>query len=268
MPNLRLKKNHHIETEWDEWDKLAEKGYRFFGENKETEGLKCFREAWTVFEKIMEQYPEKVSVDELMEEQDYVYAVDGWLQDFEMELANGRCYEERIKFCQDILEMFDWEYDENESCFRCGIGDSYFYLGQTERAMEYYESWLKENPQNVNGINSYALILSEVGQTDKAYEILRRATWGVSCNMYNSILFIQAEQLAKETGKEAEEKWYSEQLEKCHKMLKEQESEDDIFDEFTAPAQVPVVKPAKIYPNDPCPCGSGKKYKKCCGKNQ
>ena len=24
----------------------------------------------------------------------------------------------------------------------------------------------------------------------------------------------------------------------------------------------------KIYPNDPCPCGSGKKYKKCCGKKQ
>ena len=23
----------------------------------------------------------------------------------------------------------------------------------------------------------------------------------------------------------------------------------------------------KIYPNDPCPCGSGKKYKKCCGRN-
>ena len=27
-----------------------------------------------------------------------------------------------------------------------------------------------------------------------------------------------------------------------------------------------VVKEAKVYPNDPCPCGSGKKYKKCCGK--
>ncbi len=22
----------------------------------------------------------------------------------------------------------------------------------------------------------------------------------------------------------------------------------------------------KIYPNDPCPCGSGLKYKKCCGR--
>ena len=27
-----------------------------------------------------------------------------------------------------------------------------------------------------------------------------------------------------------------------------------------------IVKEAKVYPNDPCPCGSGKKYKKCCGR--
>lgn len=27
-----------------------------------------------------------------------------------------------------------------------------------------------------------------------------------------------------------------------------------------------VIKDGKVYPNDPCPCGSGKKYKKCCGK--
>ena len=28
-----------------------------------------------------------------------------------------------------------------------------------------------------------------------------------------------------------------------------------------------IIKEDKIYPNDPCPCGSGKKYKKCCGRN-
>jgi len=28
-----------------------------------------------------------------------------------------------------------------------------------------------------------------------------------------------------------------------------------------------VNETPKVYPNDPCPCGSGKKYKKCCGKN-
>ena len=26
----------------------------------------------------------------------------------------------------------------------------------------------------------------------------------------------------------------------------------------------PTVKKIKVGPNDPCPCGSGKKYKKCC----
>ena len=28
-----------------------------------------------------------------------------------------------------------------------------------------------------------------------------------------------------------------------------------------------IVKGPKIGRNDPCPCGSGKKYKKCCGRN-
>jgi preprotein translocase subunit SecA len=29
----------------------------------------------------------------------------------------------------------------------------------------------------------------------------------------------------------------------------------------------PIIKEAKIGRNDPCPCGSGKKYKRCCGRN-
>ncbi len=48
-----------------------------------------------------------------------------------------------------------------------------------------------------------------------------------------------------------------------------------IFDEETQKAlykeqktSTTVVKDKKVYPNDPCPCGSGKKYKKCCGKGK
>ena len=50
---------------------------------------------------------------------------------------------------------------------------------------------------------------------------------------------------------------------------------NDIFDEEKRKelykeqkSSTTVVKGEKVYPNDPCPCGSGKKYKKCCGKNQ
>jgi hypothetical protein len=48
---------------------------------------------------------------------------------------------------------------------------------------------------------------------------------------------------------------------------------EPIFDEDTRKAlykeqkqSSTIVKEAKVYPNDLCPCGSGKKYKKCCGR--
>ncbi len=48
---------------------------------------------------------------------------------------------------------------------------------------------------------------------------------------------------------------------------------NDIFDEETRKrfykeqkSSTTIIKAPKVYPNDPCPCGSGKKYKKCCGK--
>ena len=56
--------------------------------------------------------------------------------------------------------------------------------------------------------------------------------------------------------------------------LYELEEWNDIFDEETRKklykeqkSSTTIVKEAKIYPNDPCPCGSGKKYKKCCGRD-
>ena len=48
---------------------------------------------------------------------------------------------------------------------------------------------------------------------------------------------------------------------------------EEIFDEQTrkeyyreAKKMNTIVKPKKIGRNDPCPCGSGKKYKYCCGR--
>ncbi len=48
---------------------------------------------------------------------------------------------------------------------------------------------------------------------------------------------------------------------------------NDIFDEnrrkelYREQKQSTTIRrEKKVYPNDPCPCGSGKKYKKCCGR--
>lgn len=71
-------------------------------------------------------------------------------------------------------------------------------------------------------------------------------------------------------------------FEKLFKLMIEYKAEhlsglpqwDGIFDEETRKRLTleqkrskTIVKGEKIGRNDPCPCGSGKKYKKCCGAN-
>lgn len=55
-----------------------------------------------------------------------------------------------------------------------------------------------------------------------------------------------------------------EQVEQKRKFQKE------IFDKFIRPMQIPPTPsqmkrhPPRVGRNEPCPCGSGKKFKKCC----
>jgi preprotein translocase subunit SecA len=69
----------------------------------------------------------------------------------------------------------------------------------------------------------------------------------------------------KETRESSEE--IIEELEKEEIDSKKlQYKREDLFKEGEEVASQPV-RVQKIGRNDPCPCGSGKKYKKCCGKN-
>lgn len=70
------------------------------------------------------------------------------------------------------------------------------------------------------------------------------------------------------------EKLYKNMVDAKADWLYELPQWEEIFDEDTRhrlyleqKKSGTVIKEQKIYPNDPCPCGSGKKYKKCCGKN-
>ncbi len=61
------------------------------------------------------------------------------------------------------------------------------------------------------------------------------------------------------------------------RFLKEgYEEDDEAYDEFDDEMEenlhrfdkgIQIVNPVKTGRNTPCPCGSGKKYKLCCGKN-
>ena len=59
----------------------------------------------------------------------------------------------------------------------------------------------------------------------------------------------------------------------CHVRVEEKVEREEVAqvtgtNKDTSLAKAPKQRTdVKVYPNDPCPCGSGKKYKQCCGKN-
>lgn len=87
-----------------------------------------------------------------------------------------------------------------------------------------------------------------------------------ACTLNNDLLFERAKLLAQHLGLEKDLKWIESQLAAFHDSLEKADVYNDLYDDFRMPVQQPIVKEQKIYPNDPCPCGSGKKYKKCCGR--
>lgn len=60
------------------------------------------------------------------------------------------------------------------------------------------------------------------------------------------------------------EERYCEKLSQLPDYIAKNNNENSFED---ATIQVPIKNYPKIGRNDSCPCGSGKKYKKCCGKN-
>ena len=72
-----------------------------------------------------------------------------WLEDMEMELGNAGEHEKRMEFCREVLEMFDWKYDDCDN-FRSAIGEEFYATGKIEEGKEWFEAWLEKKPHNEN----------------------------------------------------------------------------------------------------------------------
>ena len=181
---------------------------------------------------------------------------------------------------KDTYEKQDMDYEGDDDRRRCAIGESLFREGKIAEAYEYYEKWLEMEPKNIIGIDSFSGVLLENKDAEKAYHMVKKVIWRASCDKENEILFIRARQLADYLGIKGESQWYQKQLDEFRGVIREWEyNEDAMLDEWFdsicdemlweglgTKNTVPKAQEKKTYPNDPCPCGSGKKYKKCCGK--
>ncbi|WP_029688673.1 preprotein translocase subunit SecA [Thermoanaerobacter sp. A7A] len=84
---------------------------------------------------------------------------------------------------------------------------------------------------------------------------------------YKKIAFDMFEDLIQSIQEDTVKFLYHIQINKDNMIQREQVAKPISTNVDAEEKKQPVVKGKKVGRNDPCPCGSGKKYKKCCGAN-
>ena len=95
-------------------------------------------------------------------------------------------------------------------------------------------------------------------KTTKVFDGERTAKLGTEKKP--AVVQVQTEERLKEVSSIFEEKGWN------YIIGLEPDKPEDIADlEILLNPRKPMITEDKVGRNDPCPCGSGKKYKKCCG---
>lgn len=271
---------------WVILEELIETGYKAAEKKQYKKMLKDWLPAWQQLKTLITDAENKASILEWERTTDYCCSIYGWLQDMELELENAEEHERRISFCKEVIELFSWESEKPDN-YMAAVGESLNYLGKTKESDEWYGAWLKEEPDNYEGVASRLWCLKERNQINEAVLLLDQYIHcDTECNMKNEIMLFRAADIYEAAGMEEKATDCENRIGAFHKdMIYNPQKygidnfdgfDEDFFDEFDEdddseygsiyPAQQPIVKEKKIYPNDLCPCQSGKKYKKCCGK--
>ncbi|MDY4894165.1 MAG: SEC-C metal-binding domain-containing protein [Agathobacter sp.] len=252
-------------------------------ENPEEEILKVYDEHWQKTKEAIKKDYFSETADGFLAKPSPFYMMslrDGYemlyvniIGDIDMELQNARRYDDRAAFARDCLEVFDLEeMGPNYTLMntQLAIGEALSDGGHIAESDEYYEKLLAENPGNGYMIANYVLTMKLRGEKERAREYLEKY---ISPDMEpteeNEMLFERAIELYEETGDTELVKKYTRLQDEIHSYQKESAYHGipGAFPSMTLdPAKTVVRTEKKVYPNDPCPCGSGKKYKKCCGR--
>ena len=215
------------------------------------------------------------------------------LQDRELLLA-------RIEVCEEALRRLPREDQLMTENRRHALAESYFAAGMTETAEELFQSWLDADPSWgwgwIGWADCYTSGAGQPGDYGRAEELLRR---GYSAPDVRDRDYIaeRLQDLCRETGRVREAREFGEQARQLRgrapavtvsRRLDLADQDDgpaaareitaidfgseglpleqfpDAMQALTAQSSGTPARSVKAGRNAPCPCGSGKKFKKCC----
>ncbi len=239
-------------------DKIRE-GYRLLSRGACQEGCDVWLEVWKTVVAAMDTYGIEYieDFDKKFRGKESIY---NWASDFEMELGNAARDNKdyavvRIDFCREYTERYRDQTDLNILNMKVAIAESHYLLGREEEGERLFRKFLEENPTWgwgwISWSDIYRYVHEENADSNKAVDILKKA------------LAVENLQDREEVKLRLKELYYDLGMTKEGDAIVVNHRQRKQFREHKF--KLPSVRVVKVGRNEPCPCGSGKKYKKCCG---
>lgn len=222
------------------------KGYDEFNNKQLDQAIQSWQEGYQQL--ITELKEEKISILQLGNLFGFKPSLSQWLKDIANLYMDLQRYDEAIDFCQKIINLF--KEDKYLDDFQSNIGKALFLKGELDQGLTHYDVLLKKYPNDLQIIYDYLSCLKKYDIQKAKDIILRYVPLTLEYNNESEPVF----KLSKEILENLDEKDIARQYQNVNKK------QNDLG------KRKPVTKKVTVGRNDSCPCGSGKKYKKCCGR--
>jgi len=272
---------------WEQIDDFMQDGYKFYMKGDSVSACKEWKKAWELIILAMDS-GNYHTIEDFDKDFDGLESVFNWSSEYEMELGNSisndaSFAQTRIDFCTEYLNRVpdSDKGDLNSLNMRRAIAETYFRMGMEDKGEKEFESLNDEYPTWGWGWIGWADEYSDRHDYDKAIKLLTHALDidGVeekdiiqerlkdvyqACGMNDkadSIVIEDHSGIPLSEIKNVANEAKSVINDITNRIAKTPERKEKV-------KAAPIPKKDKIPRNAPCPCGSGKKYKQCCGKNQ
>jgi hypothetical protein len=206
------------------------------------------------------------SIEEFDDRFPLTQSLFSWVQDLEVTLENagrdnGEMQQALIDFCEQSLRRFPREDQLMTENRRRALGGAYFDAGMTEKAEELFRSWLDADPGWgwgwIGWADCYLPWGGRAADLVRAGKLLRHG-YRVPGVRDRADIAERLQEVCEDSGRPDEARQFGEQARRLrHEPSRPQAS--------SAPSPGDSARAVKVGRNAPCPCGSGKKFKKCCG---
>ena len=261
-------------AEVERFEELLAEGYGRWHDNDAVGARRPWLEAWPLFLKLFDETGSQ-SIRKFDKAVSTEWLAFNWVQDLEATLWNAglqdsQFFHHGIRYANEYLERFQAENDLTTENMRRALASFHCRLGETDKVDSFYEDWLSRDSQWgwgwIGWSDCYRFDCGKLDPT-RAEDLLQRGL-AISNVRDEFDILERLQDVYKDQGRKEEAEAIQKRLDEAVALETpygghHHHEEDHFYPEHGID---PIRTGPKIGRNQPCPCGSGKKYKKCCGR--